>query len=587
MNFILCGILFSTLLHSQVMTIIEHDQDGHSYTNKQISDINSQLEIIVDNTKLKALIIQNGVNQFPKDLSDDMSIINKALKERKEALDKVEKAIELYNNGDFDGYVKLLEEASNGPAILLNISEINQAVIDLQTKNNNYTNPLKDVYEAAEGVLTSLTEKLESIAKENGIYVQMGCWLITKNEQRPIHLNGFDNIPALGEYEVPRWEFVPSNAEQARFEELKNFAAANAEKGPKVILQLSQQQLKSMETRLKSELKKDIDELLTPITNSLNVIKDDTGNIQKGIDTIKTSAENYEKSVSEIVTKYTNIGSDFNGDLANLIISLKNDFDAIVNKTQSLEETIETQSTIIKTALTQLPGDVKQGFIQSVEGLKQIGPRIEAMIHDWTSQLQTNLDELLKGRQFDMAALKFSEEVDKLDISNIPEKTALSLKKTGYREEGDKLALKMVIGSSNAGMEKITESHELSLFMVLPHIKTIAGLIFAQSTAKAEKDTKFHMSPSYNILLNGIWDKKLRRKSVIYNRIFDFSFGLNLASLDFNNDSAQELGVGLVISGFSNYLQVGYGYNMTLEKPYWFFGLQIPLIPVVNLSNTR
>lgn len=587
MNFILCGILFSTLMHAQVLTIIEHDQDGHSCTNKQISDINSQLEIVVDNMKLKELVIKKGINQFPKDLSYDISMINEALKERQDALNKVENAIELLKNGNYDGYVELLKEAANGPAELLTIPEIKQAVLELQTKNNNYVNPLRDVYEAAEGVLKTLTGKLESIAEENGIYVQMGCWLITKNEQRQIHLDGFDNIPALEEYEVPRWELVPSDAEKARFEEFKKFANENAEKGPNVIIEVAKEQLQYLKSRLQSELKKDITEVLMPITNSLRDIKDDTGNIRKGIDTINTSVENYIKFISEKADKYKNIGTNFNGDLTNLIVTVKNDFDAVINETKALKETIETQIKIIQTVLVQLPGDVKKGLTQAVEEIKQMGPRIEAMVHDWTSELKNNLNDLLKGRQFDMAALEFSKEIDKLDISNIPETTVISLKKTGYRENGDKLALKMIIGSAKANIEQITESHQLTLFMVLPHIRAIAGLIFAQSTAKAETDSTFHMSPSYNILLNGIWDKKLRRKSVIYNRIFDFSFGLNLASLDFNNDNALELGVGLVISGFCDYLQIGYGYNITMKKPYWFFGLRLPLFPGVNLSNAK
>ncbi|HLP45721.1 MAG TPA: hypothetical protein VK469_07235, partial [Candidatus Kapabacteria bacterium] len=241
MNFIVFWVLLPACLHSQVLQIVEHDQDSHTYVNKQISDINSQLEIFVDKTKLKDLLIKKNVNLFPADLSDNIAAITEALKERKEALNKVEKAIELFNQGDLDGYVKLLEEAANGPAILLVIPEIKQATFELQTKNNNYTNPLKDIYEAAEGVLKTLMDKLDSIARENGIYVQMGSWLITKNGQQQIHLEGFDNIPALAEYEVPRWQFIPSEAETARFNEFKNFAVDNAKKGPEVILEITKQ----------------------------------------------------------------------------------------------------------------------------------------------------------------------------------------------------------------------------------------------------------------------------------------------------------------------------------------------------------
>ncbi|MCU0288809.1 MAG: hypothetical protein MUF15_20740, partial [Acidobacteria bacterium] len=463
---------------------------------------------------------------------------------------------------------------------LLFIPEIKQAVFEIQTRNQNYANPLKDVYEAAESVLKTFTDKLNRRAEENGVYLQLGSWLITKNEQRQIHLEGFDNIPGQTEYVVPRWQFVPTESESNNFYQFKSLAAENSARYPILILEMTREQFVLLENRLRLEMR-DISDRLTPITNNIRNINADTSNIQGALNTLRTLISDYTNFVLGITAKYKNIPAQSNVGPANLIASANEDFAAIERETLTLKEKIGSQIALVERELQLLPGGVGQGNIIIIGPLGLIGPRIELQIVSWIFQAKNRLDELLKGRKFDMAALELSEAVTKMDINNIPEKTVISLKKTGIRENGDVLAIKMIVGGAKTKGAQVTETHEVTLFMVLPHIKTVAGLIFAHSTAKADQDTKFHMSPSYNFLFKGILDQKLRRKSILYNRIFEFSFGLNLASLDLNNDYVQELGIALVISAFADLAQIGYGYNITEKKPYWFFGIRLPLFPVI------
>jgi hypothetical protein len=110
------------------------------------------------------------------------------------------------------------------------------------------------------------------------------------------------------------------------------------------------------------------------------------------------------------------------------------------------------------------------------------------------------------------------------------------------------------------------ETHQIILFHALTHVDTTVNLIFARN------DGIYQVAPSYSILL-----KFGCRSSVLYNRLIDIGIGLNLAALDFNKDSTQELGAGVAVTAFRDYLQAGYGYNVNLNKYYWFFGLKLPM----------
>ncbi|HKC69863.1 MAG TPA: hypothetical protein VKG26_16625, partial [Bacteroidia bacterium] len=65
-------------------------------------------------------------------------------------------------------------------------------------------------------------------------------------------------------------------------------------------------------------------------------------------------------------------------------------------------------------------------------------------------------------------------------------------------------------------------------------------------------------------------------KSSFYNNFIDMGVGLNMATLNFNNNNTIEIGIGFVVSAFKDYLQVGYGRNVSVDQSYWFFGIRLP-----------
>ena len=79
------------------------------------------------------------------------------------------------------------------------------------------------------------------------------------------------------------------------------------------------------------------------------------------------------------------------------------------------------------------------------------------------------------------------------------------------------------------------------------------------------------------MLAKGFFDRRWRQRSSAYHTLVDIGIGLNVCAPDFDRDGIPELGVGLVLSLFRDYVQGGIGYNVFLDKRYGFFGLRLPL----------
>jgi hypothetical protein len=191
--------------------------------------------------------------------------------------------------------------------------------------------------------------------------------------------------------------------------------------------------------------------------------------------------------------------------------------------------------------------------------------------------------EIIYGVQLDIAALEFGEEVYKLTLSDLPASVELDLINTGIRSDGDRLVLKMIVADKNSMQSRTLESREIYLFRILPHVITTVGVVFADPLAETEIQAQFQMAPSFNFLFKGLGDQKCRRKSVAYNRLFDWGIGLHLAAPDFDKDDVPEIAAGVVVSTLHDYLQGGFAFNIFTGDPYWFFGLRFP-IPSFNIG---
>jgi hypothetical protein len=237
---------------------------------------------------------------------------------------------------------------------------------------------------------------------------------------------------------------------------------------------------------------------------------------------------------------------------------------------------IETNFTNLKPAHQELADSIRVIY-------QSMRDEITSGFRAFEASARKKASEIIYGVELDDAALKFGAEVYKLTLSDIPEVTELDLVNTGVRTDGDRLQLKLVMTSNNNLQSKTLETREIYLFRVLPHIVTTVGVVFADPLARTEIQAQFQMAPSFNLLFKGLGDQKCRRRSVAYNRMFDWGLGLHLAAPDFDKDDVPEIAAGVVVSTLHDYLQGGFAFNIFTGDPYWFFGLRFP-IPSFNIG---
>lgn len=195
------------------------------------------------------------------------------------------------------------------------------------------------------------------------------------------------------------------------------------------------------------------------------------------------------------------------------------------------------------------------------------------------NEIQQSIAVFFGSRRFDKIAHEFCDRVFQLELDKIPDKTELDLKNTGFRQAGDSLFV--LIGAGTHGEKaREVEAARFYLYNTTWHPELKVGLIFASPIGQWALPKKFQAAPAYSILF-----KKASRKNVDWNEIVCPGIGINVAALDFDNDEGLELGLGAVLSVLRDYVQVGYGFNITQNKRYWFLGVRLPF-PVSGSSGS-
>jgi hypothetical protein len=168
------------------------------------------------------------------------------------------------------------------------------------------------------------------------------------------------------------------------------------------------------------------------------------------------------------------------------------------------------------------------------------------------------------------------EKVLLLDVGSVPTSSTIQLIFSGPRRPGD-LLLVRVAALKQGDQRQSLDQQQLTLQRVLPHLEVSVGLIFADPLGSSEVLRKFQAAPSYSVLY-----KRGSRES--QNTFWNVGFGLNVAATDFDKDDVPEVGLGLTASTFRDLLQAGIGYNVFIDRAYWFFGVRLP-VGVIGLPG--
>ncbi len=585
---IIISLILNTLVYSQdsLITIIENDRDGNyktkdgeikkEYENNKIVDINSILKISLDYELLITDLSKEEIIGLPIDHHKKIKKLIEAMKLRNQNLNKFQ---DLLKNYDYEAFkndsLKNKAWAAEMQKVTFAIDELTQIDEYIDFGPGGYRP--EAIYNRTGVVLDRMKNEVIQYAQNKGIYIQFGAWLYTRHNSIELHLPNFDSIAPQPSYEVERWQILPTEDQLEELEKLQEVSSDNKNKGIGIINELIEVELNRLKGLFTADFNQQIRELKTTLeriktTELIPIIND--------IEKIENDLENFRTEIGTRILYYKELKDGETINLYEVLAHVKKDVAYIEEDGKRILFELESIVEKIKGGILKIKKEALPILLKEIEGIKRHYQQWYAII---TQELKySNLITLLKGNEIDFKTLAFSEAVIKHSIKNLPSKTTLDLYTTGRRNTGDRIAFKFEV--KNKEKTILEKDREVYVYNILPHIEGTVGVIFADPLAHTEVQTQFQMAPYYNMLLKGLFDQKLRRKSVLYNKFFDFGIGLHISAPDFNGDDVPELGTGMAISMLHDYIQTGIAVNIFTGDPYWFFGLRIP-VPSFNIGG--
>lgn len=586
----------------RLIAVEELDDDGRtdSLKNRRIVDVNSTLNLTIDTSALKRAIGRLPQPGLPTDFVSRLNAVRELLQARQRTAQLFADATARYARSpdniaaDFPQLVREVSDASMPVLRLLDRFPEIRVKYDLLIEPipvDELGDPGREaelVFVAAEAVIRDWETQLDQFLRQNGVYVQMGAWLVRPSGQTPLHLEGFDAYEdSQRRYVIERFAIALTDEQKQQLADLDRLA--------RQINQRLEGQRDSSRVNAGVVLRNVLKEAENTATfreiarlrarvDSLGKVYAGTGNaLLPLLNPLKTDLTDYADRVKKIADRYRSPATGLTGDA--LLAQSNQDFNALLaDARQVLQRLEEKHLPALNAGLTALAGKAKtdaQSLLRTAEAVREAA-------NDDLDALRGRIAPILRFLrpfQFDETALHFTDKVKKLSLDELPTATSLSIPNAGPREEGDFLVLRIGSGFGE-GEVRFLETRRLHLYKTIPHVETTVGIVFADPwSAQSPLQRKFQAAASYSVLLKGVFDRGVRRRNVAYHRVMDAGIGLNVAATDFDKDDVPELGIGLVVSLFRDYVQGGVGYNVFLDKGYGFFGLRIPM-PTFNLVGS-
>jgi hypothetical protein len=560
-----------------ILTITEVDQghDAHVDAGDGVVDINSVLKIKIDRDALRA---RAADELSPRGASESESLpkLQKVLRVAEEGTRLVPvltaAAMTLAGGGDAKAFNAALQPLGQAFAAILALIGENDPLYDrldaaLEEATTKAGTPVADqyaaIFAAAASYVRPLVDKLAQELSGQGVYVQIGAWLVTSAGNNPVHLEGLDRYAPAARYEVARYS-APTAAQQQQYAALEQRIDELDRDGKRVFAQFV------------DEAKRQLEPAVEPVrVCTSGVVADGNALVDELRASAATEADallaqlaplrDLASFVSERVTRYRASTPDLatlGEDLLVLVARARaatTTIDGLRGQLDRLGKTVAA----FRAKADALAARVKACGETLAASVKTIEPLIVA-VTGVGAQAQLN-DELLR----------FGAEVHKFLLADVPRTSELDLNTAGKRAAGDRVVIKVGIG--RPGEEaRMVESHHIDLFQVLLHVDVSVSLVFLHPTnddKPTDPQVKLQPAPSYSLVAKPF---SCFRDYPGYYRFIDLGVGVNIAAPDFDQDETPELAAGVVVTLFRDFVQGGVGYNFGDRQPYLFFGLRLP-----------
>jgi len=543
----------------------------------KVVEPNSTLTVTVNKA---ALSNQLAGTELSSDVTDKLQKLLAMLQQQQAAMQDVTDAL-LINNKDpksvewrpymqkLGSFVRLIRDDPQTKAIF------NATVPANSTISQSY----QALFTTAATYVGQLEEKIQQEAKINGVYLQLGAWLDTKNGQMPIHIPGYDDYTSQPISVVQQFQYTLTAEQKQDLTAISSLSTDANQKG----LGTALQDAISANGGLLNVLKK------LPSYKTAVAIQDTLESMVDGGSTVLAALEaptidayqalqSYVNDLNNVIKTFSTVSSLTTPN--QLLNNVNNNIDDLVNKTTALKTSLTTDVTKIKAVETTFDNDLMTYVRILTEQLNGLADNLE---NDLT-HLKTNINDLLNtaiaGQNLTDTTYDFATKVSQFSIDRAMQPAMINLELAGARNEGDMVTIKLATGK--AGLPPLEQSLiQYHLYFCSLYARTATGFLFVNPVPLFQTSNGkalFRYSPSYSILLKGFWrGAVISRQNLSYHSLFNPGVGVNFSALTLNPNGTTELGIGGVFTLFNDFFQSGYGFDTVSGRGYMFFGFKIPV----------
>lgn len=563
-----------------------------------IVDVNSVIHVALQKERIGTAVPKDWDAKFPPERLDALKQLSKAIEDGQASLEKLRAGLREWSNSKKESPEARAAAVEKLDSVFRSYAQPFSVIIealdgapDLRNRFNLEMEGVPDdasqveqdviVLRLAGELVQREQAALDTFVKANGIFFQLGAWLVSGSQSTSIHLPGFDTYPEQEYYEVERWS-IRFDAKQQ--EEFKTLAKSAKDLNDKLVQPGSY--FNTYRDAVVAAFKQALESCADELQKTLDQLIDEAKNVTLDPDPkqLQTQIKAFAQKLRELKAKYESI------DLKDPIAVLA----ALDGLRTDIKEVKRDAGEILGTA-KKLIAAVKA--ISPSAKLKELLDKFESEASEDAKSclgaLHLALDPILTALGVDLAAshlnedlLEFTDQVLRHTLDSLPASTEFDLHTSGKRDAGDRVILKFAAGRERPGPDgkpkpdrEVLETRRLTLYRILPHLTTTVGLIWANPVESTSLTRDYQAGASYSVLYK--WGN---RSSDAFNSLWSPGIGLNLAALDLDKDDNPDLGAGAVFSVVRDYIQVGYGYDFSAGSAYWFFGFRLPL-PTWTLSD--
>jgi hypothetical protein len=570
---------FAKLSSQSLMNLVEVTNGGKVYEIKNIVengnikcypniDINSTVQITLNPDLIKSEVAKwlNVKTNLPIERMKSISII---LQKRADLIDEIK-----FQSSDIRTERISLKKFANDVLPLLIIVGTLDENNALRIKANkvfsvgekdasityiNFFNLLQDE-------INSISDEYKKVVEENKVFFRLGAFV----NHTPVHLEGFDSFKE-GEYLFVQ-PFITSISEDEKkeFEKYKELAKDANDNVYKAFKDKVKEVMLPLFDSLKQAVKIKFSSSINSFESANAIALEINNEIRNEIGNSKNEISRFIGAVDLLIAAANDVeNEDY---INNILTNIQNTSMNFINLKTYLNNSLNKLYTLISVKGKTAADSLKKGYEEGKNVIDEIVNDAKVFLD---SKLQLNISFSEKLTE---SFLKLGDEVNKIPLENIPTETTLDLRYTGNRKNGDRLYLKAVIDrnlpSNKTVEEKTIDFTSVGLYQIRLHNSINPVFLMVDNTsAQFTSKKQFQFDPSYSVLF-----KKGSRKNTFYNDFVELGLGINVATLDFNNDNNPEIGIGVVASFFKDYVQIGYGRNIGVDQNYWFFGLRLPFL---------